>query len=98
VASAHDSSEVMGTSLISSGVLVRVSPNEAGGCRGAIDDNNNPQGLWVFSSDACGPYGLSKARITDAGRTDPIGTFTLELQTRKTKLQSEDAMLLRVIG
>jgi hypothetical protein len=98
VASAHNTGETVGKSLMSGGVLDQVNPNDSGKCRGAIDDNNNPQALWVFSSDACGTYGLSKVRITDAGRTDPIGTFTLDLQTRKTKLQSGDAMLLRVIG
>jgi hypothetical protein len=98
VASAHNTSETVGKSLMSGGVLDLLNPNEPGKCRGAIDGNNSPQALWVFSSDACGTYGLSKVTITDHGRTDPIGTFTLDLQTRKTKLQSGDAMLLRVIG
>jgi hypothetical protein len=98
VASAHDTSETVGKSLISGGVLDRVSPNESRNCRGAIDGNNNPQALWVFSSDACGTYGLSKVSIAHHGRTDPTGTFTLDLQSRKAKLQSGDAMLLRVIG
>jgi hypothetical protein len=98
VASAHDSDRIVGKSLTSGGVLDQLSPNESGNCRGAIDGNNNPQALWVFSSDACGTYGLSKVTISDHGRTDPVGTFTLDLQTHKTKLQSGDAMLLRVIG
>jgi hypothetical protein len=98
VASAHNTNETVGKSLMSGGVLVEVSPNESGKCRGAIDGDNRPQALWVFSSDACGTYGLSKVSITDHGRTDPIGIFTLDLQSRKTKLQSGDGMLLRVIG
>jgi hypothetical protein len=98
VASAHNTSQIVGKSLTSGGVLDELNPNESGNCRGAIDGNNNPQALWVFSSDACGTYGLSRVTISDHGRTDPSGTFTLELQTHKTKLQSGDAMLLRVIG
>jgi hypothetical protein len=98
VASAHDSNATVGKSLTSGGVLDQLNPNESGNCRGAIEGNNNPQALWVFSSDACGTYGLSKVIISDHGRTDPVGTFTLDLETHKTKLQSGDAMLLRVIG
>jgi hypothetical protein len=98
VASAHNTDETVGKSLTSGGVLGRLNPNESGECRGATDGNNSPQALWVFSSDACGTYGLSKVTISDHGRTDPVGTFTLDLQTHKTKLQSGDGMLLRVIG
>jgi hypothetical protein len=98
VASAHNTDEIVGKSLTSGGVLGQLNPNESGECRGATDGNNSPQALWVFSSDACGTYGLSKVTISDHGRTDPVGTFTLDLQTQKTKLQSGDGMLLRVIG
>jgi hypothetical protein len=98
VASAHNTDEIVGKSLTSGGVLGQLNPNGSGECRGATDGNNSPQALWVFSSDACGIYGLSKVTISDHGRTDPVGTFTLDLQTHKTKVQSGDAMLLRVIG
>jgi len=96
VASAHDTSRIVGKSLMEGGVLVTPSAN--GRCRGAVDGNNNPQPLWVFSSDACGTYGLSNVRITHAGRTAPVGTFTLEVQNHKTKIQSGAGLLLRVIS
>jgi len=96
VASAHDTSVIVGKSLMAGGVLVQPSAN--GRCRGALDGNNHPQALWVFSSDACGTYGLSNVQITHAGRTPPIGTFTLDLQNRKTKIQSGAGLLLRVIS
>jgi hypothetical protein len=98
VASAHDTGKVVGKSLMSGGVLVEVSANEQGRCRGALDDNNNPQALWVFSSDACGTYGLSKVNITHKGRTQPVGTFTLDMQDPKVKIQSGAGLLLRVIS
>jgi hypothetical protein len=98
VGSAHDSSKVVGKSLMSGGVLGEVSANEQGRCRGAIDDNTNPQALWVFSSDACGTYGLSKVNITHKGRTEPVGTFTLDMQDPKVKIQSGAGLLLRVIS
>jgi hypothetical protein len=98
VASAHDTSVVVGKSLMSGGVLVRVSADPSGRCRGAMANNDSPQALWVFSSDACGTYGLSKVSISHAGRTDPVGTFILDVQDAKTKIQGGAGLLLRVIG
>jgi hypothetical protein len=88
--------QVVGRSLISGGVLVE--PLSNGACRGAIDGNNSPQSLWVFSSNACGTYGLESVQISHAGRSEPAGTFTLDLQSHKTKIQDGAGMLLRVIG
>jgi hypothetical protein len=98
VNSAHDAGLVVGKSLMSGGVLVEVSANAAGGCRGALENNNSPQALWVFSSDACGVYGKSKVRIAHAGRSEPIGTIVLEVQDDRTELRNGDGLLLRVLG
>lgn len=98
VASAHDTSKAVGESLTDGGVLVQPNPNPSGRCRGALDGNDNPQALWVFSSDACGTYGLSKVSISHAGRTDPVGTVTLDLQAPKAKIQSGAGLLLRVVS
>lgn len=98
VTSAHDATEVVGKSLMSGGVLVKVSPNASQNCRGAIDGNDSPQALWVFSSDACGTYGLSKVSIAHKGTTDPLGTVTFEVQTPKVKIENGAGMLLRVIS
>ncbi|HYA64437.1 MAG TPA: hypothetical protein VED66_14635 [Candidatus Sulfotelmatobacter sp.] len=98
VTSAHNANEVVGKSLMSGGVLVQVRPNELADCRGAVNGNNAPQALWVFSSDACGTYGLLNVRIAHAGRTDPVGTITLEVQARNAKIQNGAGLLLRVIS
>lgn len=98
VTSAHNADQVIGQSPMSGGVLVQVSENPAGNCRGAVDDNNSPQALWVFSSDACGTYGMTKVKISHAGRTEPLGTITLQVEGRKTKIHDGDGLLLRVIG
>ena len=96
VTSAHNATEVVGKSLMSGGVLVQVKPNASANCRGALDGNNAPQALWVFSSDACGTYGLSNVSIAHAGRTDPVGTIMLEVQSLKARIQSGAGLLLRV--
>ena len=98
VTSAHNAAEVVGKSPMSGGVLVELRPNTSANCRGPLDGNNNPQALWVFSSDACGTYGLSKVSIVHAVRTDPIGTVILEIQGTSTKIQSGAGLLLRVIA
>jgi hypothetical protein len=98
VTSAHNATEVVGKSPMSGGVLVEVRPDPAAKCRGPIDGNNSPQALWVFSSDACGTYGLPKVDIAHAGRTEPVGTVILEMQNSKAKIQSGAGLLLRVIA
>lgn len=98
VTSKHNAGQVVGKSLQSGGVLVQVNADPAGRCRGVIEGNENPQALWVFSSDACGTYGLTKIHILHAGRTEPVGTFTLGVADHKTKIHSGDGLLLRVIG
>lgn len=66
-------------------------------CRGVVGDNNQPQAMWWFSSDACGVYGFEKVRIEHAGRSNPVGTIILWSEG-KLKLGSGAALLLRVIG
>ena len=98
VTSAHNATEVVGKSPMSGGVLVELRPNASANCRGPLNGNNNPQALWVFSSDACGTYGLSKVNILHAGRTAPVGTVILDLRGPNTKIQSGAGLLLRVIA
>jgi len=98
VMSAEDSSERVGNS-VDGGVLAQARPKEGTKCRGAVDGNENPQALWVFSADACGTYGISNVKISHAGRTTPVGTIVLESQKNKdVVLRNGDALLLRVIG
>lgn len=98
VTSAHNATEVVGKSPMSGGVLVELQPNASANCRGPLAGNSNPQALWVFSSDACGTYGLSKVSIVHAGRTAPIGRVILEIRGRNGKIQSGAGLLLRVIA
>lgn len=98
VTSAHNATEIIGKSPMSGGVLVQVRANPSGRCRGPINDNNNLQALWVFSSDACGAYGLAQVSISHAGRTDPVGTAILDVTTPKASIKRGAGLLLRVIS
>src|SRR5258708_1762580 len=53
---------------VNDGVLARVNADEGTECR-AVDGNDQPQALWVFSSDACGLYGFPHLKIANTGRT-----------------------------
>lgn len=76
--------------------LPRVQPGQ--GCRGVIGDNRQPQALWLFSTDACGVYGLSNIQIKQAGRTDPAGNIILASDKGKLHLEGGTGLLLRVKG
>jgi hypothetical protein len=79
------------------GVLVHLQPQPAGGCRGALDDDDRLQALWVFSADACGVYGITGASIAHAGRAEPAGEITLTSVAGDLKIRGGTGMLLRVL-
>lgn len=79
------------------GVLVTVSSRPGTPCRGEFGENLGVQALWVFSSDACGIYGLDDLRIERAGRNAPIGVIEVTSPHANAKILSGTGMLLRVI-
>jgi hypothetical protein len=90
-------STVVGESLLSGGVLARISSMPGSKCRGEIDGNDQPQALWLFASNACGTYGFADLAISHAGRTEPVGQIVLTSETRNIDVRSGSGMLLRVI-
>jgi hypothetical protein len=91
---ANAQNETVGTSE-RDGVVGRVSAKEGEKCRGEINGNNSAQSLWVFSSDACGTYGIKDLTIEHAGRTEPMGQIVLVAENPKVKLREGDGLLLR---
>lgn len=78
------------------GVLGAVSAHPP--CRGALDGNDRPQALWLFSTDACGLYGFSDITLQHAGRTAPTGTIRIAGPSGKLNIRSGSGLLLRVLG
>ena len=94
----NTSEEVVGEPVPPDGVLARVLPNLTEGCRGQMIDNELPQALWIFSSDACGVYGYPHLRIINSGRSDPLGQIVLAADQSKLNVRYGSAMLLRIIA
>ncbi len=97
VMSAENAIKRVGTS-VPNGVLARVTTKPGSPCRGSLDNEGTPQAMWVFSSDACGVYGLPNVHISHAGRTEPLGTITLQFRQPKAKIHAGAGLLLRVVG
>jgi len=58
-------------------VWARLTPAPDAGCP-ASDGNGREQALWVFSTSACGVYGLTDLKLAHAGRTNQVGHIVLE--------------------
>jgi hypothetical protein len=79
------------------GVLSRLRANSERSCRGALEGNDKPQAMWLFSSDACGVYGYPRVSILSAGRTNPLGLITLTADSGVLNIRSGSGALLRVL-
>jgi hypothetical protein len=89
-------SNIVGNSVLGSGVMVHAAAMPGLKCRGEVDGNGKLQALWVFSSDACGLYDLPNLSLPHAGRSDPVGQITLRSNKGNVKVPAGSGMLLRV--
>ena len=80
----------------SDGVVARPRASDDGSCRADVEGNESPQSLWLFSTKACGVYGLDDVRIVRAGRSTPQGRIELATTRGPVKLAQGTGMLLRV--
>jgi hypothetical protein len=80
------------------GVLVHIASNPSLGCDGPIKGEDFLQALWVFSSDACGVYGMKELKISHSGNSDPVGEFTLHFEKDDMKLDGGTAFLFQIVN
>jgi hypothetical protein len=80
------------------GVLVHISANPSLGCDGPIKGQDYLQALWVFSSDACGVYGMKEVTLSRTGNSDPVGEFTLHFEKDDMKLDGGTAFLFQIVN
>lgn len=93
-----ESEDVVGEPIPPDGVLARARPNIVWGCRGQIGDNQQPQALWVFASDACGVYGYPGVKILNSGRDVPVGEIVLGAERGELNIRGGSGMLLRIVS
>ena len=80
---------------VPNGVLARIAATPGGPCHGAALGDSTLQALGVFSSGACGLYGLDNLRVVHAGRTAPSGEITLQSGRGRLLIRGGSGFLLR---
>src|SRR5215472_6702525 len=64
---AASKSGAVGTWVEGSSVLMKLTPNRDAGCPGDGPGYDREQAVWIFSSAACGVYGVTNLEIASSG-------------------------------
>ena len=88
----HDG--VVGTWLEGTSVRIKLTPNPDAGCPGGVGYDRE-QAVWIFSSAACGTYGLGNLKIANSGATAPLGEIVLK-SSKNISIASGSGWLLIV--
>jgi len=78
-----------------SSVVIKLTPNEAAGCSTG-PGYDREQAVWVFSSSACGTYGLGKTKVVNSGTGSHVGDITLT-SNRDIDIRSGSGWMLIVV-
>jgi len=78
-------------------VAIKLTPNPKAGCPGGGPGYEGEQSVWVFSSAACGTYGLSNATVARTGATSPVGEIELK-SSKNLLIRSGSGWLLMLAG
>jgi hypothetical protein len=79
-----------------SSVTIKLTPNAQAGCSGG-PGYDREQSVWIFSSAACGTYGLPNVKIVSSGITKPIGEIGLS-SDRDINIRGGSGWLFIVAG
>lgn len=77
-----------------SSVAIKLTPNASAGCSGG-PGYDREQAMWIFSSAACGTYGLPDVKIASGGMSYPIGEISLS-SNRNINIRGGSGWLLIV--
>lgn len=88
---------IVGKWLQGSAVMVKLTPNPEAGCKdGPGYDREQP--TWIFSSNACGIYGLSSMKIEKPGNAHPAGEVVLKSEKNIDIRRGSGWLLMAVSG
>jgi len=93
---AASSNGVVGRWLEGRSVRIKLTPNPDAGCPDG-PGYREEQAVWIFSSAACGTYGLSEVSIISRGDTAPIGNILLQ-SDRDIKIGGGSGWLLITVA
>ena len=79
-----------------SSVLIKLTPNSKAGCSDG-PGYEREQAVWIFSSAACGTYGLPNVKIASSGVTKPTGEIGLS-SNRNIDIRGGSGWLFVVAG
>jgi hypothetical protein len=94
---AGSSGGVEGKWINGTAVVIKLTPRPEAGCPGGGEGYELEQAVWVFSSAACGTYGLSDISIAHTGATSRIGQIELK-SSKKLVIRSGSGWLLMLTG
>ena len=87
--------KIVGKWLQGTGVMVSLTPNPEAGCPTG-PGYDREQATWIFSSAACGLYGLSNMKIQNSGSTPPVGTLAIA-SAKNVNIRGGSGWLLMVV-
>jgi hypothetical protein len=94
---AASKSGAVGTWVEGSSVLMKLTPNRDAGCPGDGPGYDREQAVWIFSSAACGVYGVTNLEIASSGAAKPVGEIVLKSKGN-VSVRGGSGWLLMVVG
>ncbi len=87
---------VVGKWVRGSSVMIKLTPNPDLGCPSGTGYDRE-QAVWIFSSAACGTYGLRDVKIANSGGTSPLGEVALR-SDKNISIRGGSGWLLIVVA
>jgi hypothetical protein len=79
-----------------SSIVSKLTPNPRAGCPDG-PGYDQEQAVWIFSSAACGVYGMSDTKITNSGAKPPLGKIELQ-SIGNVNVRGGSGWLLMTVG